>query len=165
MSTLLRLIAFILLCTACDRPPSGKTIFRAAFLRVTNDDRDQPLSIAIAFPKCSHETPFGSGTCRRLLCNVVVANRTRDQELEKIVCEDAEERLIPLLLRVTSKDGCYDTLLLYATQLLKAHDIDPASFLENGSIEPRIKLLPRSIREAYGDHSPPSEELRQVWAL
>ncbi len=162
---LFTLVAMMFILTACDRPPSGFAIYRAAFLRVTHDDAKKPLSIAIAFPKCAHTAGFGAEGCRKLLCNVVVENRTRNKELERTVCHDAETDLIPMLMRVRTEEGCEKALSLYALQLVEAHEISLESLKENGGIEPRIKFLPRSIRESYGDSTAPSQELRTVWSL
>jgi hypothetical protein len=159
------ILSMSLLALSCERPPSGKAIFRAAFLRVTNDSFRQPLSIAIAFPKCAHEVPFGTGRCKRLHCNVVVANRTRDGERERMVCEKAERTLVPLLRDVRTEDECEEILFMYALHLVSTHEVDADSFKENGSIEVRVNFLPRSFRESYGDSAEPPRELRQVWEI
>lgn len=154
-----------LLCSACERKPSGKAIYRAAFLRVSHDSETKPLMIAIAFPKCAHTGSFGSGDCRQLLCNVVTTDYTRKKELEREVCKLAETELIPLLRDVKTEEGCEEILMLYAIKLAGEYDVDVDDLKEHGGVDPRIKFLPRSYREAYGDKSGLPTELRQVWSM
>jgi hypothetical protein len=109
--------------------------------------------------------PFGTNECTDLHCNVVIAHRTRNKDLEKLICTEAKTELIPLLRRVQTKEDCKDVLFAYALQLIIARNVDPDSFKENAQIETRIKYLPRSFREQYGDRTGLPMELRQVWEI
>jgi hypothetical protein len=168
LSTFILITLVACLIGACDSPrPSGKAIFRAAFLQVFHDGKPQPLAISIAFPKCAHQTVFGTGKCRHLLCNVIVDGNNRNRERERVVCEDAEQELLPKLDRVRTKDGCYRVLAEYAIRLLKMHAIDPELHCDenNTDVTPRMDYLPRSMRQRYGDGRELTPELRQVWAI